>query len=559
VQLFFGIVRGFGVDSDSPRIKKRIADEVLKSSDAEIPWRRSPIWLMLRVLLHTSSSGRYDYKVFMVYFHASFLKHCVDCGLESHLIHTIRTKMARRLYKIRGQDPSAPALAMAQEAAEAAEALLQDRWNEVQDEQKKTALWDPDSLRMKQDCKLLLRNSRKSLQSALRPSLAAMAAEPFHPLDPPRIRPYDFDRFAAGGLNDAFNSSGWVALVDFETSVEAHLGHWTTAHLNDPHSRTQACTQLMACMNDYKAAFMAQYKLDPLNQSIAILTLVHLWVAIDRLVVSIIPMISEYPPEIPVGFLEPLLLRTRLAVARAVSLTAYIKRRHEDAYMRGSTMFPKTPMQGSFAIRYYDASQQHQNLRARIEAETQQKLQQKREELQRLDTEWRRLQRLRDLHPEHQFEERRRRRRGGQYTETVHSPNCRRCGFERQMASIRIEVLENPLPTEELATKAVVFELLCPTSYALWRTATYLVVSDLGLPDRARDKAQAPARTLLSAYAGLHGKGVFNTASRISFAAKVGQSRTSSLSLPTTEDHVGVPLLTFAGSLSYILLDLQEQ
>ncbi|KAH9169117.1 hypothetical protein EDB89DRAFT_1908866 [Lactarius sanguifluus] len=52
-ELLVGILRGFGQPASVNRITKRIGDEVLLK-DAYKPWRRSPLWLVIRVALQTS-------------------------------------------------------------------------------------------------------------------------------------------------------------------------------------------------------------------------------------------------------------------------------------------------------------------------------------------------------------------------------------------------------------------------------------------------------------------------------------------------------------------------
>jgi hypothetical protein len=52
-ELLVGILRGFGQPAVVDRITKRVGDEVLWD-DAYTPWRRSPLWLILRVSLQTS-------------------------------------------------------------------------------------------------------------------------------------------------------------------------------------------------------------------------------------------------------------------------------------------------------------------------------------------------------------------------------------------------------------------------------------------------------------------------------------------------------------------------
>jgi hypothetical protein len=48
---------------------------------------------------------------------------------------------------------------------------------------------------------------------------------------------------------------------------------------------------------------------NPEERSMRLLTGIELYVILDKLVVKEIPMLADYPPEIPIAFLERLLLR----------------------------------------------------------------------------------------------------------------------------------------------------------------------------------------------------------------------------------------------------------
>ncbi|KAG1837186.1 hypothetical protein DFJ58DRAFT_846617 [Suillus subalutaceus] len=52
-ELLTGILRGLGSIADVPRIRKRIGDDVLWNN-TKLPWRRSPLWLVIRVALQTT-------------------------------------------------------------------------------------------------------------------------------------------------------------------------------------------------------------------------------------------------------------------------------------------------------------------------------------------------------------------------------------------------------------------------------------------------------------------------------------------------------------------------
>jgi hypothetical protein len=50
------------------------------------------------------------------------------------------------------------------------------------------------------------------------------------------------------------------------------------------------------------------YGADPEDNSVMILTIMDLWMALDKLTTQLYPLMTSYSPEIPRDFLHPLLL-----------------------------------------------------------------------------------------------------------------------------------------------------------------------------------------------------------------------------------------------------------
>ncbi|CAE6381232.1 unnamed protein product [Rhizoctonia solani] len=95
IQFFFGFLRGIGKTVDPPRVVKHIVDEVLWEQ-ALNPWRRSPIWLIIRVALQTSFDSMTTYKHFMAYYRANILAQCCkQTSFPSDLLYAMRVKMAK--------------------------------------------------------------------------------------------------------------------------------------------------------------------------------------------------------------------------------------------------------------------------------------------------------------------------------------------------------------------------------------------------------------------------------------------------------------------------------
>jgi hypothetical protein len=124
------ILHGMGKEAQINRITKRVADEVCWHS-ARNPWRRSPLWLVLRVAIQTTTDSRDTYKEFMVFFQTRLLRLFLRHGLSSELLYAARVKTSRRVYKL-GASASPRLLEAVGAVGREIEARLQARWSEEQ-------------------------------------------------------------------------------------------------------------------------------------------------------------------------------------------------------------------------------------------------------------------------------------------------------------------------------------------------------------------------------------------------------------------------------------------
>ena len=108
--LLTGIMRGVGCTADVPRIIKRVRDHVGKRrwskaiSGFTNVWRRSSLWLLIRVAIQISvdrsSLGRASYKGFMLFFICTLARDRNNADLSSDLLYLISSKILRRLTKL---------------------------------------------------------------------------------------------------------------------------------------------------------------------------------------------------------------------------------------------------------------------------------------------------------------------------------------------------------------------------------------------------------------------------------------------------------------------------
>ncbi|PYI28973.1 hypothetical protein BP00DRAFT_438002 [Aspergillus indologenus CBS 114.80] len=221
--------------------------------------------------------------------------------------------------------------------------------------------------------------------------------------------------------------------------------------------------------NYYRCA-LAFYTDSPEAMSLMVLTMLELWMALDRMCIKLCPLLKDYSPEIPADFLEPLLLPQRSQMERACKVEDYIRNRHREAGQYPRILQDPSPQ--CFAARYYDASQKHQQLRSRIEEHARRQVGQKMDEWSEKSAKHSNL--LREAA-----------KLGCQFYWSYdgyrrHSSSCKKCLLEKHAAAITINIHEWPLPENETTAKAVVFEIDCPRWFSEWRDSTWKLTQDLG-------------------------------------------------------------------------------
>jgi hypothetical protein len=532
-ELLVGILRGIGQPASIDRITKRIADEVLWK-DAYRPWRRSPLWLVIRVALQTSLDSDM-YKTFMLFFHTHLLQICVQRDFTSEALYLMRIKVARRLSKL-GPTVSDDVYQVVSKVAKETEALLQNRWTSFQKSQSTSPPWDPEALNFDSDIAITLNNSRPYLISARLSTSLNHPPTPFSPSHHPRLADtLDFHHFSDGRLKEAVTNDNRVALADFELSVERHLDDWVGScpQNDDPPD------VIASCIDQYFSSARDIYGADPEDNSVMILTILDLWKALDTLAIRRCPLLKSYSPEIPRDFLHPLLLHHSGSLKRAELIEKYISQRHEEAYY-GTSIFSDNATASSFAVQYYQKSPELQQLHADINQRASEEREAKRVELRVLNERWQSLQ--------------------AAASSKAHTCDwryrysyCEKCQIISEADGLNIGVHEWPLPHETLQAQFVVFEISPPRPFSSWREITYKILYDIGMSNTADRADSADPKLLLDAYSGLSYRAVHHNYHRITIASTTKsftQSHYSNVRIPA--DVSGVLL---NNGLSFKLFD----
>ncbi|THY63972.1 hypothetical protein D6C98_00911 [Aureobasidium pullulans] len=460
-----------GTNYKSSTTQKHVRDEVVSRGN-EMPWRRFPFWLFLRVsILRILSTTRNfggaeeEYKRFMIHVTAELLHTATQISVAPDSLSIIHAKLARRVLKFEQGFGTALPLHIL-EISRKAEEEIRTPWIAFANTPDPTSKVPVDHLE-DATC-LVLRNSRKPLLKVLKPLPPLDAAPEFAP--PPQSRiSQDVTEMPSLTPTNKLKGDLSVVLAGVEKWVKVNLGPWTEQTLLSPD--TQAFNKLANLIRDYWLLAESAYARNPLESSLALLTILELWVTLDKLCVEEIGLLKKYSPQIPLDLLEPPLLPKSEQMCRLDLVEKYIRSRTENSQQQGSGIFV-TPTQECFSICYFNSSSQLQALCRKILRIDQEKRQEKVDEFGKLTLEYQALiaQASREYHIFF----------AGRDEQQIHSKSCKKCALEAEAQAMKIEIYEDALPRDEVQKKAAVFEIAIPKSFAAWRDSTWLIIHGAG-------------------------------------------------------------------------------
>lgn len=553
-EMLTGILRAIGDPADIERIQKRIADDVLWDN-AKIPWRRSALWLVVRVALQTSlkssAHGHTQYKAFMVLFMVRILELALRQGLASDILFVMNAKLSRRVYKTRNTLPVF-VLDKALEVGKQAYEVLNLRWEQAQKDHSKSPDWSPQDLQFVQDTQLTMHNSRAYLREIIARPNTKLDSARYKPKEVQRISPFS-NQIPQQNISDVSDAARDIALADFELWVQKNLDDWIKANVH----REEACGEISQRIEDYISAAETAYASDPERTSIMLLTTMELWVALDKVAVESCPvenrpLFLEYFPEFADDLLAPLLLPKIEQMSRLYKIEEYLSKRRANATLSNPSIFSETVSYQTFAVRYFKNSGQHKQLERKIQQQGQRERDQKVVEFRQKESQYEELReraRVRscDMHTNY---------RG--YTH--HDWYCVKCALNTQATCIRIDVHEWPLPENDSQRMAAVFELCCPLWFSVWRGMTYRILVDICTPSKSLSDGDKPPHESLQSFSGL--KNFFENAVRPGSQRLHWSSSTKSF-LKSHYRDTGFPstvsTICVNNGLQYALFDTQGQ
>ena len=419
-------------------ITKHVRDHIgrPREIDAEVKevWRRSSLWLLIRVAVQMAinrSLGGASYKQFMLFFMCTLARDESNTTLSSVLLHLMSSKILRRLGKL-GSSPPDWLSEMALKTCSCLREMLDARWEQLN--ARRSPFRNPSQDELFRDTHLLLSHSGEYIQDVLANPGHKVATIPFHPNQLRRGTIEDFLSSNRTFFQEAYDINPGVTVYDVERSVMQGTEDWFTSVTN----MDEACEQLEVFMDEYMFKAYEAWRKNPEDASNRLLTAIELYVALDKLVVREIPMLADYPPEIPIACLERLLLRSTASLHRLSCAYQYIFARHSQS-RSGWSVLSHEFTEDSFPVRYYDQSPHLQELKARIEQAAMNKI------IGRAGPQLE-APGLADTHDGHR-----------EYQHLSGRPFA--------------DCVRSPLPASPLHAKVVIFELQCPAWIRTWRSA----------------------------------------------------------------------------------------
>jgi len=354
-ELLTGIVRAMSEKPDTMLaqtiyVSKRIDDHVLCERNSDAPWRRSAMWLIIRVALQTTL-GEWDveerasYKAFMLFTLSSILQTALQLDQPDHLLFVMNAKVARRFCKM-PDEPRAGCFAM--DGAAIVNKMvaddLENRWKAIQKRTTRPVKWvapteeeiiDGASIDLLTTVPYLkeiqCRDSSQPPTDIVKTFVVPDSGQHATRYNADLASPPDLTNLPSAPLERT------IRLHDFEQWVAQHNSF-----------RGVDMLKLTGALNNYIHAALSHYQGDPERLSVAFLTMVELWIGIDEMVIEWEPYLKDYIPEIPSNVLEPLLLPRRDQMKRLSRAEIYLQNRHNAA--RGdSAIFYDSTDSRSFA------------------------------------------------------------------------------------------------------------------------------------------------------------------------------------------------------------------
>ncbi|KAF4999120.1 hypothetical protein FGRMN_2683 [Fusarium graminum] len=462
-------------------LQKMVRDDVCWKN-AEKPWKRLPYWLVLRVAISRylaqrlgGEVGRVEYKFLLAHLFSDFLAHIQRSGIRIDRLDFFKKKICRRLVKLdvdndRSQDP---------QVTDRIEYLFLHLTPGIQNSVSKATLFVEASWRQQ---KLVM---TKSI-----PPLPKQATFEDMKLDL-KVSGQTLHRIWQGYSRPSRYSLDQQNIVSVAEAAKQHLTSFAREHfklMRKEIAYKSSCDQvsysprsiikeMSSTVNEYMAQASEVYQNSPELKSTLILNVMDLWVRMDKAACTLYPILGDFHPIFRPDMLDVLLLSTFEDMTRLQKVQVYLKDR--IAACEGAASIFDDPVRGSFGHRFYESSEisdEMKDLHESIESWATDLRNVKEEEWIKKSQEYTRLSKSIDESTcVYMVDD------DNPLAPGYHDPDCRRCYLKRQLARIRIQAYEHPLPSDPFVAKCVIFELVCPQTLAMYRDVTWTIMARLAL------------------------------------------------------------------------------
>ncbi|KAL8419176.1 hypothetical protein RB594_002398 [Gaeumannomyces avenae] len=500
-----------------PVLRKRVRDDVCFTSG--MPWRRLPLWLILRVCVRRflgiglgERIGRIEYKFFIALVLSNLLQEVLDTSSPDRISH-LKAKLSMRLVKLdtdhhnaQGDTDRARFEQLFRDLEPLFTRSVQLASNHL------TSSWSGfvmDTTRAVPEL------PRRATEDDMKMNLLHSGVYLHGAMDRWRQACRDPRRASARPHDDSTQNLSDLPLPYFKLSsleCQAEKLCDQTPDFANVEMVGDRCRALSKLILDYLSNLGSHYDGYIEQKSIAILTVMELWIQLDYAACVRFPLLSSFHPLFVPSSLDVLYLPKHIDMQRLQGIQGYLRQRIDSCAESQFTIF-EDPQPGCFAHEYFDAapdSARLQKIREDIMRHAERDRKEKEQEWERKSRAFERMSKEVQVGT-CLFTDGDRLDAFGHQIPPRHHPNCPRCHTRTTMDRMRIDIVEDPLPEDEIMQKIVVFELGVFDGAAIfttYRDITWAIVSQLA--SMSKDQG-VPPRCTIRSYTGL---GKFNSQSQ---------------------------------------------
>ncbi|KAF1972673.1 hypothetical protein BU23DRAFT_643344 [Bimuria novae-zelandiae CBS 107.79] len=485
--LLMTILEANGAKHGVPLLQKRVRDTV-SFYNARKPWRRSALYLVLRVAIQRHlyrlvgpNHGRLYYKTVMALFICRLLRDYHQL-LPHDASHFLMQKLGRRLAKLKQEKPDDNShVRMAHERMFAVFGevfqvsisktmhFLKSSWVAYRESNLRPIRCLPQNA--------VAAEFHLSLHCSWDELCRAVSSDSYLLHDQKLSASQLLRQYEASGTRSKPCAVVIDRFVHLAQIIEKKITPLKLAAFESSPWDVQSCS-LAHVIAVYTSTVSSAFGEYPELKSKYILDVMELWMAMDRSTITGIPLLKSYHPGFDPNVLDCLELLQVDDMKRVQRIQGYLGRRCRESDGFGSKTIFDPPAKDSFAVVYYDASYDSEGLkplRTRIETEA---TKAREDNIQ----DWKKKSH-KHAQLEQQFLEEMCTKTtvwGSDGRPQVRHPWCKKCKIFKEMKENKIGTFEWPLQADENAAKAAVFELKCPKAFAAYRDATWLILANFG-------------------------------------------------------------------------------